>query len=124
MPHDAMSMESKQATVTVAGRQVTLTEADGEKLRLALIDYLSRAADPEQQKEAFRLEKAVPHIDEGQLRVGVWVLEGGERSLVMSRTVRDTTKAMVLQLAYVEGQPGGTWRVTSTGEEILHMDED
>ena len=116
-------MEAKQATVTAAGRQVTLTEADGEKLRLALIDYLSRAADPEQQKEAARLEKAVPHIDEGQLRVGAWLLEGGERGLEMSRTIRDTPSAMVLQLAYVEGQPGGTWRVTRVGEEILHMDE-
>lgn len=119
-----MSMESKQATVDVAGRQVTLTEADGEKLRLALIDYLSRATDPEQQKEASRLEKAVPHIDEGQLRVGPWLLEGGERGLVMARTVSDTPAAMVLQLAYVEGQPGGTWRVTAVGEETLHMDED
>lgn len=116
-------MKAKQATVTVGDRPVTLTEADGEKIRLALIDYLSRTSDPQQQKEAARLEQAIPHIDDDQLRVGAWLLEGRERGLVMALTVSDTAAAMVLQLAYLEGQPGGTWRVTRLGEEILHMDE-
>jgi len=111
-----------RATVTVAGREVAVSETDGEKMRLALIDYASRAPDAELQKEAARLTKATPRVEDGQLRIGSWLFEARDSGLVLARTLSDTPAALVLQLAYVEGEPGGGWRVTRHGEEVFHFE--
>lgn len=117
-----MNTNESRATVTFAGREVAVNEADGEKMRFALIDYLSRALDPEQQKEAARLTKATPRVEDGQLRIGSWLFEARDSGLVLAQTLSDTPAALVLQLAYLEGETGGPWRVTRHGEEVFHFE--
>ncbi|MFI5223356.1 MAG: hypothetical protein ACHQX3_03780, partial [Nitrospirales bacterium] len=101
---------------------VDVTKTDGEMMRLALIAYLSRAPDLENEKEAARLSNAVPRIEDSQLRIGSWLLEARDSKLVLARSIIDTPAVLVFQLAYLEGIPGEPWVVSRLGEEVFHLE--
>lgn len=117
-----MTTKQETATVIVAGRRVTVTAADGETMRRALVESLSASPDPALRDEAERLQHAIPTIADGQLRIGPWVFDGRERSAVLAWDQHDTPAATVYQVAHLEGSAGGTWRIISVSEEIHHLE--
>ena len=114
--------KQETATVTVAGRPLAVTAADGEAMRLALIDHLAASPDPALRDEAARLHHATPRIDDDQLRIGPWVFDARDRGPVLTWDQHETPAAVVYQVAYLSGVPGGTWRVVKIGEEIHHLE--
>jgi hypothetical protein len=102
--------------------RLTVTRADGEAMRLALIEHLSSSDNAELRAEAERLRHAAPHIVDGQLRIGPWWFEQRERGAVLVWDQHSTPAAVVYQVAYLEGRSGGAWDVMSVSEEIHHLE--
>lgn len=113
-------MTKPYVTLVVAGQTVRLTQDDGERMRAALIDALSRAPDPALQAEGARLRNGTVLLGpDNDLRINSWLLDVRSGQPVLVRREQASRAAMVNRLAHLSGTPGGAWTVTAIGEEIV-----
>jgi len=115
-------MSAHQVRLNAGGRTVVVTEADGEAMRRALVDALSRSPDPELQKEARALAHAVPSIADDELRIDAWLLVSRESELLLLLYERRSPTLMTIRVAHLDGRPGGPWRVVQTTMETLQLE--
>jgi hypothetical protein len=98
----------EQVQIDVAGARLTVTRADVQAMKAALLAHL-RQSDAEDRDLLVRMtERAPAWIDaEGAVRVGAWLLQPRESGLALTYRLppgRDAGKAYAALLSRADGQ--------------------
>lgn len=92
-----------------------------DRIRDAVVDYVADHPASLDDDDVDAIRTAEPfRNDDGNLRLGPWLLENRGGDYVLTRT-RCGDPATVTAI-YLEETPDGDWRVTDVGEEHYHFD--
>lgn len=78
--------QPNRAFVEAAGVRTELTAADGELIKLALLERLERSSIEDKDQLLLDTRKVTPSISSGTMRIGIWLLQNeGDALLIVYR---------------------------------------
>ena len=109
------------AVVRLDHGDAVVTREAAESMRRALLRFFERPGSGARPDQLTELRTNVAAIDaEGVVRVGGWLLEGRLDRLVWTEQTRHGSMFHV-NVAYLEPQPDGTWRVSAMDREDVPL---
>jgi len=100
------------------GSEIRLTAREGELIKFALVEWLTKSSYPDREMLLKFTQKASVVIDpDGVLRIGAWVLGAGSSGPVVRYREPPTALGIKAHVATLDRDP---WKVrTITTEKIL-----
>jgi hypothetical protein len=116
-----MDEPQPHVTLTLRDRAIRVTRQDGERMRAALIDALSRSTDPALQAEGARVARGGVFVGpDNDLRISAWLLDARDGQPVLVWRQQSSPHALLNRIARLSGSPGARWTVTAIDEELVH----